>query len=66
MIPWAKDVGRYTELIWDFDYLGLYLASHIKGPTAFLRQLADRKMAFVVILFVCPAVTVDTQAKVRV
>ena len=52
-------------MIRNFNYLGLYLASHIKGPAAFPIQLADRKMAFVVIFFVCPAVTFDTQDKER-
>jgi hypothetical protein len=42
---------------------GLYLARHMNGPAALPMQYADSMMAFVVTLFVCPAVVCDTQLK---
>ena len=44
-------------------YRGLYLSFHIKGPAALPMQYADNMMAFVITLFVCPAVVCDTQLK---
>ncbi len=37
----------------------------MKGPAALPMQYADSMMAFVVTLFVCPAVVCDTQAKAK-
>jgi hypothetical protein len=44
-------------------YRGLYLFFHIKVPAALPMEYVDNMMAFVVILFVCPAVVCDTQLK---
>jgi len=44
-------------------YRGLYSSFHMKGPAALPMQYADNMMAFVVTLFVCPAVVCDTQLK---
>lgn len=37
----------------------------MKGPAALPMQYADSMMAFVVTLFVCPAVVCDTQDKAK-
>ena len=44
-------------------YRGLYFFFHMKGPAALPTQYPDNMMAFVVTLFVCPAVVCDTQIK---
>ncbi len=44
-------------------YRGLYLAFHMNGPAALPIPYADSMMAFVVTLFVCPAVVCDSQLK---
>jgi hypothetical protein len=37
----------------------------MSGPAALPMQYADNTMAFVVTLFVCPAIVCDTQAKAK-
>lgn len=65
---WLLDIiSAVVERVGDADdtYRGLYLALHINGPAALPTPYATSMMAFVVTLFVCPAVVCDTQVKVN-